>query len=207
MEIDTNGNPLRSGGGKLPYLQIGNDKFIGYKEIKRVLDLEVSDQCRNPKAKKTNRKSRVNKRIHQAIYIHWRWPNLYIVLIEKLFEINFSLILQGYPVDSHLNTKQKNLSTTYSDWVFTHLHAYYHYFLYGEPNNYDTTTRGLYAKRTPFPFNFYYPSTYQREACDVVQVMGGFDINDKVEKHESDFVSKSRNYCKALLFFTNFRIP
>lgn len=91
-------------------------------------------------------------------------------------------------MDSHLNTKQKNLSTTYSNWVFTQLHAYYHYFLYGEPNNYETTTRGLYAKRTPFPFNFYYPSTYQREACDVVQVMGGFDIHDKLEKHESDYV-------------------
>lgn len=100
------------------------------------------------------------------------------------------LVFQGYPVDAHLNTKQKHLSITYSNWVFTQLHAYYHYYLYGEPNNYDTTTRGLYAKRTPFPFNFYYPSTYQREACDVVQVLGGFDINDKLEKHEGDYVSE-----------------
>lgn len=53
MEIETNANPLRSGGGKLPYLQIGSDKFVGYKEIKRVLDLEVSGQC---KKLKTNKK-------------------------------------------------------------------------------------------------------------------------------------------------------
>ncbi|KAH8358693.1 hypothetical protein KR093_001724, partial [Drosophila rubida] len=145
VDIETNSNPLRSGAGKLPYLQIGNDKFIGYKEIKRVLDLE------------------------------------------------------GYPVDAKLSTKQKHLSATYANWVFTQLHAYYHYFLYGEPNNYETTTRGLYAKRTPFPFNFYYPSTYQREACDVVQVLGGFDINDKLEKHESDYLVTTAKKCVNLL--------
>lgn len=81
------------------------------------------------------------------------------------------------------------MSTAYANWVFTNLHAYYHYFLFGEPHNFDTTTRGLYAKRTPFPFNFYYPSSYQREACDVVQVMAGFDVNDKLDKHEGDYVS------------------
>ncbi|EDW96674.1 metaxin-1 homolog isoform X1 [Drosophila yakuba] len=134
MDVQTSSNPLRSGAGKLPYLQIGNQKFAGYRQIKRVLDLE------------------------------------------------------GYPIDAHLSTKQKHLSTAYANWVFTNLHAYYHYFLYGEPHNFDTTTRGLYAKRTPFPFNFYYPSSYQREACDVVQVMAGFDVNDKLDKHEGDYL-------------------
>ncbi|EDW34588.1 GL21498 [Drosophila persimilis] len=145
MDVETNANPLRSGAGKLPYLQIGNDKFVGYSQIKRVLDLE------------------------------------------------------GYPIDAHLNTKQKHLSATYANWVFTNLHAYYHYFLYGEPFNFDKTTRGLYAKRTPFPFNFYYPSTYQREACDVVQVMASFDVNDKLDKHESDYLVLNAKKCVNLL--------
>ncbi|XP_030373726.1 metaxin-1 homolog isoform X2 [Scaptodrosophila lebanonensis] len=145
MGVQTNTNPLRSGAGKLPYLQIGNEKFVGYRQIKRVLDVE------------------------------------------------------GYPIDAHLNTKQKFLSASYANWVFTNLHAYYHYFVFGEANNYDTTTRGLYAKRTPFPFNFYYPSTYQREACDVLQVLGGFDINDKVENHEADFLTSNAKKCVNLL--------
>jgi len=44
MDVQTSSNPLRSGAGKLPYLQIGNQKFAGYRQIKRVLDLEVSEQ-------------------------------------------------------------------------------------------------------------------------------------------------------------------
>ncbi|KAH8242803.1 hypothetical protein KR032_002258 [Drosophila birchii] len=145
MDVQTSANPLRSGAGKLPYLQIGNQKYPGYRQIKRVLDLE------------------------------------------------------GYPIDAHLSTKQKHLSSAYANWVFTNLHAYYHYFLYGEPNNFDSTTRSLYAKRTPFPFNFYYPSTYQREACDVVQVMAGFDVNDKTSKHEGDYLVVNAKKCVNLL--------
>lgn len=50
-------------------------------------------------------------------------------------------------------------------------------------------TRALYAKRTQFPFNFYYPSTYQKAAHDIISVMGGFDIDDKLEDHDVDYVS------------------
>lgn len=52
MEVQTSSNPLRSGAGKLPYLQIGNDKFAGYRQIKRVLDREVSAESRARKNKK-----------------------------------------------------------------------------------------------------------------------------------------------------------
>lgn len=41
VTIETNSNPLRSGTGKLPYLQIGNEKFVGYRKIKALLDKEV----------------------------------------------------------------------------------------------------------------------------------------------------------------------
>lgn len=47
MTIETNSNPLRSGAGKLPYLQIGNEKFVGYRQIKKLLDKEVSKRCSN----------------------------------------------------------------------------------------------------------------------------------------------------------------
>ncbi|XP_036341850.1 metaxin-1 homolog [Rhagoletis pomonella] len=144
LQIDTNANPMRSSTGKLPYLQIGNKRFCGYRQIKKVLDKE------------------------------------------------------GYPVDAHLQEEQKLLSPAYANWVFTNLHSYYHYFMYGEPNNFDTT-RSLYAKRTTFPFNFFYPSSYQREACDIVMVMGGFDPRDKLENHDRDYLTTNAKKCVNLL--------
>ena len=60
--------------------------------------------------------------------------------------------------------------------------------MFGEPNNFEIV-RSFYAKRTPFPFNFYYPSSYQKEAHDIVLTLGGFDIDDKLDLHEIDNVS------------------
>ncbi|XP_067624071.1 metaxin-1 homolog [Eurosta solidaginis] len=158
LQIDTNANPMRSSTGKLPYVQIGNKRFCGYREIKNLLDKE------------------------------------------------------GYPIDGSLEANHKLLSTAYTNWVFTNLHPYYYYFMYGEPNNFDTT-RSLYAKRTLFPFNFFYPSSYQREACDILIVMGGFDPRDKLENHEAEYLVANAKKCVNLLskklgkkvwFFGNF---
>uniref|UniRef100_D3TQU2 Translocase of outer mitochondrial membrane complex subunit TOM37 n=1 Tax=Glossina morsitans morsitans TaxID=37546 RepID=D3TQU2_GLOMM len=142
--IETYGNPLRSGAGKLPYLQIGIEKFVGYKQIKQLLDKE------------------------------------------------------NYAIDAKLPEKAKCLSQTFTAWVFSNLNAYYYYYLYGDANNYEIT-RSLYAKRTPFPFNFYYPSSYQKEAQDIILVMGGFDINDKLEAHDSDYLISKAKKCVTTL--------
>lgn len=85
---------------------------------------------------------------------------------------------------------EQHLSAALTQWVFTNLHAYYFYFMFGEPNNFQVT-RELYARRLWFPFNCYYPSKYQKEAEEVVQVLAGFDINDKLITHQSDYVSVS----------------
>lgn len=100
---------------------------------------------------------------------------------------------KGYPIDAKLALADKVLSESFSNWVFSNLHAYYHYFLFGEPNNFEIT-RSLYAKRTPFPFNFYYPSSYQKEAYDIVQILANFDIDDKIESHGGDAVSKINKF-------------
>ncbi|KAM7363141.1 metaxin-1 homolog [Cochliomyia hominivorax] len=144
VTIETNSNPLRSGAGKLPYLQIGNEKFVGYRHIKKLLDKE------------------------------------------------------GYAIDAKLKLKDKHLSEAFSSWVFTKLHAYYHYFVFGEPNNFEIT-RSYYAKRTPFPLNFYYPSSYQKDAYDIVYTMGGFDIDDKLELHEGDYLTSTAKKCVNIL--------
>lgn len=62
--------------------------------------------------------------------------------------------------------------------------------MFGEPSNYQVT-RELYAKRLWFPFNCYYPSKYHKEAEEVVQVMAGFNINDKLTNHHTDAVRLS----------------
>lgn len=41
IKIDLKGNPFRSGDGKLPYLQIADKKFVGYQQIKALLDKGV----------------------------------------------------------------------------------------------------------------------------------------------------------------------
>ncbi|XP_037953386.1 metaxin-1 homolog isoform X2 [Teleopsis dalmanni] len=140
----TNANPLKSGAGKLPYLQIGNQKFVGYGNIKKVLDKE------------------------------------------------------GFRIDAFLSGKEKQLSQAYANWVFSNLHAFYHYFMFGEPNNFDVV-RSLYAKRTPFPFNFYYPSTYQKEANDIINVLANFDIYDKIEKHGNESLETTAKKCVNVL--------
>ncbi|XP_058986527.1 metaxin-1 homolog [Musca domestica] len=142
--IETNSNPLRSGAGKLPYLQIGDEKFVGYRQIKKLLDKE------------------------------------------------------GYAINHELRQKDRHLSECFANWVFTKLHVYHNYYLYGEPNNFDIT-RALYAKRTPFPFNFYYPSTYQKDAHDVISVMGGFDIDDKLENHNVEYITNEAKKCINVL--------
>lgn len=109
----------------------------------------------------------------------------FLIFLECIFKY---FPLQGYAVDKNLQPKSKHLSTAYANWVFTRLHAYYNYYLFGEPNNYEVT-RTLYAKRTPFPFNFHYPATYQKRAYDIVMAMANFDLYDKIDKHEGDYVS------------------
>jgi len=131
VRIDHKGNPFSSGEGKLPYLEIGNKKYVGYKKIKQILDSE------------------------------------------------------GFSVDSGLKQSEKLSTQAWIEWVFINLHAYYNYFMFGEPNNFEIV-HSLYAKRTAFPFSFYYPGTYRKKAYNVIQIFGNFNIYDKVENHQTD---------------------
>lgn len=138
-------NPFYSSEGKLPYLQIGSEQFVGYEKIKAVIEKE------------------------------------------------------GYVIDGKLSKWEDRFrSEAYTNLVFQNLHPYHYYFLFGEPNNYEKT-RALYAKRTPFPFNFYYPSQYHKEAEEVVNVFGGFDIYDKLENHDSDYFLLNAKKCINML--------
>uniref|UniRef100_A0A182N6G9 Metaxin n=1 Tax=Anopheles dirus TaxID=7168 RepID=A0A182N6G9_9DIPT len=72
-------------------------------------------------------------------------------------------------------------------YVQENLHPYFMYMLWGDPKNVDTT-RTLYAKRIPIPFNFYCPRKYVLRTNDITQSLAGFSLEDSIEFHDvSDF--------------------
>lgn len=79
-----------------------------------------------------------------------------------------------------------------------HLGPYCEYLLWGDPVNVDVT-RTLYAKRTPFPFNFTHPQKYMKRAEDFLHIFGAFSINDKLEHHHTtDLVIKAKIFINTL---------
>lgn len=62
------------------------------------------------------------------------------------------------------------------------------YILWGDPKNQEDT-RMMYAKRTPFPFNFYYPKQYLKRADLLFNTLAGFISEDKFEEHRTDEVN------------------
>lgn len=62
------------------------------------------------------------------------------------------------------------------------------YQMWGNPQNIDTI-RSLYAKRIPFPFNFYYPSKYIMKTNQVCETVASFSLEDPIENHETTDVT------------------
>lgn len=67
------------------------------------------------------------------------------------------------------------------------LHRCLQYYLWGDPQTSDNI-RMLYAKRTPFPFNFYYPQKYATQVNCEMQLLEQFSIDDKLEDHQIEHV-------------------
>lgn len=68
------------------------------------------------------------------------------------------------------------------------------YQLFGNPQNIDET-RTLYALRTPFPFNFYYPGTYIRKTDEVCQAMANFSLEEPIDAHDTTEMSFKAKKC------------
>jgi metaxin len=84
----------------------------------------------------------------------------------------------GYTLDS----SEKN--EAYLSYISQNLYPYFMYQLFGNPQNIDDT-RALYALRTPFPFNFYYPSKYQRRTEQVCQTVANFSLEEPITNHDT----------------------
>lgn len=93
----------------------------------------------------------------------------------------------GYEkIINHLQ-KGKGYSLITSDaqisYLSENLHPFFMYQLFGNPQNIDET-RALYALRTSFPFNFYYPGKYIRKTDEVCQTVAGFSLEDPIDQHD-----------------------
>lgn len=68
----------------------------------------------------------------------------------------------------------------------------------GDPSNADNT-RTLYAKRTPFPFNFIYPQKYIKQTSEFLKIVGNFSIEDKLVNHNTaDLILNAKKYINML---------
>lgn len=75
---------------------------------------------------------------------------------------------------------------------------YFYYVLWGDPQNTDTT-RMLYAKRLPFPFNFVYPHRYIKQTSELLKIVSNFSIDDKVEHHSTaEMILNAKKYVNML---------
>uniref|UniRef100_A0A182PF28 Metaxin n=1 Tax=Anopheles epiroticus TaxID=199890 RepID=A0A182PF28_9DIPT len=83
----------------------------------------------------------------------------------------------------------------YMQYVQENLHPYFMYMLWGDPKNVDTT-RTVYAKRIPIPFNFYCPRKYVLLTNDITQSLAGFSLEDSIEFHD---VSEFQHNAKTCL--------
>lgn len=92
---------------------------------------------------------------------------------------------------------QQNHSTLVNgsmQYVQENLHPYFMYMLWGDPKNVDTT-RTVYAKRIPIPFNFYCPRKYVVRTNDITQSLAGFSLEDSIEFHDVSELAQNAKMC------------
>lgn len=57
----------------------------------------------------------------------------------------------------------------------------------------------MYAKRTPFPFNFIYPQKYIKQASEFLKIVANFAIEDKLIHHNTaDIILNAKKYINML---------
>ncbi|XP_055326652.1 metaxin-1 homolog [Sitodiplosis mosellana] len=90
------------------------------------------------------------------------------------------------------------ISASYEAYFEFQFLPYFRYVLFGDPNNADTT-RILYAKRTPFPFNFVYPQKYIKQTSEFLKIVANFSIEDKLIHHNTaDMILNAKKYINML---------
>lgn len=90
---------------------------------------------------------------------------------------------RGFDANAQLENQNYIVINGCIQYVFENLFPYFMYSLWGDPKNLDTT-RALYAKRIPIPFNFYCPRKYVLKTNELTVSLAGFALEDSVELHD-----------------------
>ncbi|XP_053695767.1 metaxin-1 homolog [Sabethes cyaneus] len=90
---------------------------------------------------------------------------------------------KGFDANAQLEDQSYMVINGCIQYVVENLSPFFMYNLWGDPKNLDTT-RALYAKRIPIPFNFYCPRKYLLKTNEITQTLAGFVLDDSVELHD-----------------------
>lgn len=101
--------------------------------------------------------------------------------------VNF-LKKEGFTID------ESEKSEACLNYIKQNLYPFFMYQLFGNPQNLDVS-RALLANRTPFPFNFYYPSKLVRKTEEVCQATAGFSLEDSIDAHDTAEIALKAKKC------------
>lgn len=90
---------------------------------------------------------------------------------------------RGFDANGQLEQQNYIVINGCIQYVFENLFPFFMYSLWGDPKNVDTT-RALYAKRIPIPFNFYCPRKYVLKTNELTRSLAGFTLEDSIELHD-----------------------
>ncbi|XP_065088525.1 metaxin-1 homolog [Ochlerotatus camptorhynchus] len=101
---------------------------------------------------------------------------------------------RGFDANGQLEGQNYIVINGCIQYVFENLFPYFMYSLWGDPKNLDTT-RALYAKRIPIPFNFYCPRKYVLKTNELTLSLAGFALEDSVELHDVNDLMLNAKKC------------
>lgn len=101
---------------------------------------------------------------------------------------------QGYNANAHLVNQNATSLNAPIQYIFEKLFPFFMYNLWGDPSNLETT-RAVYAKRIPIPFNFYYPRKYIAKTDEITETFAQFNIEDSIELHTTDEMMQNAKKC------------
>ncbi|XP_061379403.1 metaxin-1 isoform X2 [Danaus plexippus] len=114
---------------------------------------------------------------------------------------NFEEVVQylkslHYSTDVHLNSNQSAEASAFTQYLRDKLYPAYQFTWWVDEKNYGDITRPAYAKALKLPFNFYYPSKYQKAAKDMVDALYG--ENTDLKEIEKTIYNEAEKCLKTL---------
>ncbi|XP_058450652.1 metaxin-1 homolog [Malaya genurostris] len=101
---------------------------------------------------------------------------------------------RGFDANAQLEEQNYIVINGCIQYVLENLYPFFMYNLWGDPKNLDTT-RMIYAKRIPIPFNFYCPRKYVVKTNELTKSLAGFALEDSVAIHDVNDMMLNAKKC------------